>query len=161
MARPFLFLDVDGPLIPFGGSDHPRFPPDPGPAGHPLLARLDPAHGTRPAALPCDLVWATTWGADANAVLCPRLGLPPLPVVDWPDAPDPDEGHWKTRPLVMWAAGRPFAWLDDEISSADRAWVAAHHPGPALLHRVDPRVGLAPADFTSLAGWFGRVTTTS
>ena len=26
---------------------------------------------------------------------------------------------WKTRPLVEWAAGRPFAWVDDEITGAD------------------------------------------
>jgi hypothetical protein len=46
--------------------------------------------------------------------------------------------HWKTVPLTRWAAGRPFVWLDDETTDADRWWVAAHHWQPALLHRVDP-----------------------
>lgn len=154
MARPLLFLDVDGPLIPFGASDYPLFPPPPGPADHPLLARLDPTHGTRLAALPCDLVWATTWFTDANDVIAPRLGLPPLPLVDDPTDSEADGLHWKTRPLLTFAAGRPFAWVDDEISAADRAWVPAHHPGAALLHRPDPRTGLTEPDFTTLAKWF-------
>src|SRR5688572_17968326 len=98
--------------------------------------------GRRLLALPGDLVWASTWMADANEVVAPRLGLPALPVVDWPDDeddPQPGPGlHWKTVALSRCAVGRPFVWLDDEITDADRRWVAIHHPQPALLHRVDP-----------------------
>lgn len=154
MTRPLLFLDVDGTLLPFGGEVR-TFGDDP----NPLLARLDPAHGPRLAALRCDLVWATTWMADANDALSPRLGLPELPVVDWPEPSDVDEQderaglHWKTRALVAWAGGRPFAWVDDEITRADRAWVAEHHPGAALLHRVDHRRGLTDADYAALGAW--------
>jgi hypothetical protein len=154
-ARPIVFLDVDGPLIPFGGSGR-RYPPaDSGAGAHPLLPRLDPADGARLLALPAELVWATTWHAAANEVIAPRLGLPELPVVTWPDdEPDPPGGvHWKTAGLLRWAAGRPFAWIDDEISDADRRWVAARHAGRALLHRVDPRTGLVGADFVALARW--------
>lgn len=61
--------------------------------------------------------------------------------------------HWKTRRLVEWANGRPFIWVDDEISATDRQWVAAGHPGPSLLHRVDPARGLEEADFSALTGW--------
>jgi len=39
------------------------------------------------------------------------------------------------------------------ITDADVAWVRAHHDGPALLHRVDPRLGLTADDFTRLAHW--------
>ncbi|MEU2660897.1 amidohydrolase family protein, partial [Streptomyces sp. NPDC007325] len=31
-------------------------------------------------------------------------------------------------------------WIDDELTDRDRAWVAAHHPGRALLLRVDARI---------------------
>jgi hypothetical protein len=61
--------------------------------------------------------------------------------------------HWKTRGLVEWAAGRSFVWVDDEITGIDRAWVSAHHPGHALLHRVDPSAGLTDEDFQVIRCW--------
>lgn len=164
---PLLFLDVDGPLIPFGpatgpGGVHPTYSTDSHAwtaGANPLLARLDPGLGPRLAALGCELVWATTWMHEANDVVSPRLGLPQLRVVVWPDPADEDERdaraglHWKTRTLVDWAAGRAFAWVDDEITGADRNWVSAHHGERALLHRVDPGRGLTDADFRLLDGW--------
>ena len=68
-------------------------------------------------------------------------------------AEDPDGLSWKTRHLRDWAAGRPFAWVDDMITPRDRAWIAAHHPAPALLLRIHPRHGLRDRDFTALTRW--------
>ncbi|MDQ8704798.1 HAD domain-containing protein [Streptomyces sp. LHD-70] len=186
--RALLFLDVDGPLIPFGASpaDLPEgYPTYEGGTreggGHPFLDRADPALGRRLADLGCELVWATTWGEDANRVLAPWLGLPESPVLPWPDETDESDGgrtdrtdeaygaykeygafgargvHWKTRPIVEWADGRPFVWVDDEIAPADRAWVDTYHRGPALLHRVDARCGLTGRDFGVIRGWLGRL----
>jgi hypothetical protein len=79
-------------------------------------------------------------------------------LVDWPDPAEEGNGaggrlHWKTRPLVAWAAGRPFVWVDDEIGDADRDWVSAHHPGRALLQRVDHRYGITDADLAAMEAW--------
>lgn len=153
--RPLLFLDVDGPLIPFGeGAREPLTH-----EGNPLLGCLDPTVGPRLLALPGDLVWATTWRHEANDTIAPRLGLPRLPVVAWPeadDAPAPRGLHWKTRPLSEWAGQRQFVWLDDEIGPMDRLWTESVHPAPALLLRVDPARGLTEEDFTVTEEWLRR-----
>jgi hypothetical protein len=158
--HPIVFLDVDGTLIPFRArpaestpvATHAVVPADG--SGNPLLERLNPADGRRLLALGCELAWATTWMADANVVVAPRLGLPELPVVEFPDNDEPEGGlHWKTAFLTRSAAGRTFVWLDDEITDADRRWVQAHHPGKALLHRVDPLAGLTDADFAQIRRW--------
>lgn len=168
VGEPLIFLDVDGPLIPFGApaGTYPIYQSDRrlvSSGENPLLARINPGHGTSLAALPGELVWATTWMADANEYVGPRLGLPELAVVTWQqpsdlDAHDERHGlHWKTRGLVTWAAGRPFAWIDVEITTTDRAWVMAHHRGPVLLHRVDPLYGLTDTDFSTLHRWLSSV----
>ena len=177
-ARPLLLVDVDGPLNPYAAKAHQR------PAGYtthrlltprweaaersrlcqcglpnkrvkPLRVWLNPGHGAALAALPFDLVWATTWEQEANNYVAPVLGLPELPFITWTEPrPDPGGGvFWKTPQIVAWARDRAFAWVDDEITDADRAWVRAHHVGPALLHRIDPRVGLDAADLAKLADW--------
>ena len=60
---------------------------------------------------------------------------------------------WKTRTLVDWAGGRPFAWVDDEITDADRDWVTANHHGRALLWHVEPFRGLTGKDLAALGQW--------
>lgn len=159
--RPLLFLDVDGPLLPFGDGPQ-RQSSGSGQTAH--LARLDPQVGLRLAALPCDLVWATTWEDQANAEIAPWIGLPRLPVVNWPEPSDADEREdqwfglcWKTRTLVAWANQRPFAWVYDEITDADRAWVSAHYPGRALLHHIPSPQGLTDDDFIALDHWLRAV----
>ncbi|MFE2389903.1 hypothetical protein ACFXC0_14295 [Streptomyces althioticus] len=170
MKRPLLFLDVDGPLNPYAarptrrpeGYITLRVPRDGARVDEvslssrrrPLRVWLNPEHGPALLRLEYDLCWATTWMREANHWIAPALGLPELPFVDFGDAlfrERPDGVHWKTAPLVEHADGRPFAWVDDEQTEPDGAYVDAHHSGPALLHHVDPRVGLRDDDFRALA----------
>jgi hypothetical protein len=154
----FIFLDVDGPLIPFKA----RVVTRPVGArvdllsefGNPLLDRLNPEDGRQLLTLGCQLVWATTWMAEANEVISPLLGLPELPIVEWPDDEEPPGAlHWKTAFLTRWAAGRPFVWIDDETTEADQRWVQANHPSRALLHRINPHVGMTEMDFSTIRQW--------
>jgi hypothetical protein len=148
-----IFLDVDGTLLPFVGSSRPQFP---GAGENPLIEQIDLEQGRRLAALPAELIWATTWMDEANESLGPCLGWPRLSVLEAaePSAVDEYFGlHWKTRPIIDRAGGQAFAWVDDEITDADQEWVSEHHPGLALLLRVDPHVGLAAADFALLTTW--------
>ncbi|MFI7007733.1 hypothetical protein [Streptomyces sp. NPDC050145] len=166
MVQPLLFIDVDGPLNPYAAQPERR------PAGYrthrmrptgweqpwvkPLRVWLDPAHGPALLALPYELVWCTTWQDEANEWIGPHLGLPRLPYVAWPEDALRLGGEgrfWKTEHVVRWAAGRPFAWVDDEVTDADRRYVAARHPAPALLYHVSPRIGLVDADFACLDDW--------
>lgn len=159
VSRPLLFLDVDGPLNPYAAQPERR------PAGYttirvalrpgkPLRVWLHPEHGAALLALPFELCWATTWMDAANRWIAPVVGLPELPYVDFGThlfAERPDGVHWKTEAIVAYAEGRPFAWVDDEQGPADDAFVTAHHPGPALLHHVNPSIGLREPDFATLA----------
>ena len=86
-------------------------------------------------------------------------------MVTWPEPTGAHEREdqwlglcWKTRTVVTRAAGRPLAWADDEITVADRDWVPAHHPGPALLPSIDASRGLTDQDFAALDAWARGLT---
>jgi hypothetical protein len=176
VTRPLLLIDIDGPLNPYaakatrrpdGYTTHRMLPAswvarqaNPSRA-KPLRVWLNHDHGAALQALPYDLVWCTTWQAEANEWIGPHLGLPELPYVPFEQlwASRPDGTYFKTWEVVRWARGRPFAWVDDEIGAADREYVTGVHDAPALLHHVDPRLGLLPADFQALADWATELET--
>jgi hypothetical protein len=160
--RPYLLLDVDGPLNPHRAKTIP-----PGYALHDLhegektwTLLLSQQHGLELNALATsyELVWATSWEHGANRLIAPRLGLPDLPVITWPgdarSTPRRKPSSWKTRYVAEWVGARPFVWVDDEVNRFDRAHLLAIGGlGRHLVHRVDASRGLSAADFAVLRAW--------
>ncbi len=56
-------------------------------------------------------------------------------------------------PLIPFGASEPYPTYE---TGTDRSWVAVHHPGPALLHRVEPRQRLRDGDYAVLDVWLRR-----
>jgi len=138
---PLLLLDVDGVLNPYaarrcppGYTEHDLFPGE-------EAVRVCTAHGRWLTELAArfQLVWATAWGAEANRLLAPLLGIPELPVIGFP--PVPFHPRDKLPAVARYARGRPLAWVDDQLPAETRAWAAARR-APALLVEVDPADGL-------------------
>jgi len=178
-----LLIDVDGPLNPYAAKPHAR------PDGYATFRRtargdwytgrdvrrhkglrvwLHPGHGALLSALAEDTgltpVWATTWTHEANTRIAPAIGLPELPVIEFP-AIDLDPLHgwlgtggWKWPAVADYAAGRPVAWLDDEhddtaFRPARAAFDRARAGTPTLLCHVDPRHGLLADHLDAIRTW--------
>ena len=137
MTRPLLLVDVDGVLLPFPD----RRPGFDGVAIANAPHGFCPDHGAwlRELAPHFELAWCSMWGERANRDICPRLGLPPLPVVElWND-----DGldRWKLPGVRRFVEDRPLAWMDDAFDAATREWAAAR-TAPTLLVGVHHRTGL-------------------
>jgi len=160
--RPIVFLDVDGALLPFGDSVVPPAALESvaqADTANPLLSRIDRRLGPLLTSLGCELIWATTWMDDANEVISPLLGLPRLCVIKPLDDEDEQGANglqWKTTPIVRAAAGRDFVWIDDVIGPTDRLWIEFEHPGAALLHKVNPAIGLTAPGLAEIADWLAE-----
>jgi hypothetical protein len=154
--RPLLLMDVDGVLNPFAAPACPEgFAEFDIPGGDGEPTRLCRAHGgwLRELARRYELVWATGWGADANAYLSPLLGLPNLPLVTFP--PVPFEPREKVPAIAAYVGERrPVAWVDDALVPEAHAWAAAR-AAPTLLLGTDPSRGLGRETVERLADWLG------
>ena len=173
-TKPILFLDVDGVLNAFA-------PVRPHVVKHaggrwvkdkfiPFTLHFDNEVADMVDALAehFEIHWFTMWNQAANAEIAPLLGLHDFPVAEDGHGSGCDaalaagtpthEIHrlWfaKTPLLPEHAAGRPFAWLDDDHSGFDRTWLAQHGvEQPFLLVRTDADYGVQWDDVDALITW--------
>jgi hypothetical protein len=151
--QPLLLLDVDGVLIPYAAPGPPA-----GFLPYTLLGEvvwLAPAHGTwlRPFCDHFQVVWATGWEHDANRLIAPLLGLPPLPVIAFPrDA----AGRFTKFPTIQrLVAEQPLVWIDDELTAAVHRW-GDRRRTPTLLLDADPAIGLTREMVAIIWAFAGR-----
>jgi hypothetical protein len=159
-VKPVLFVDVDGVISLFGfdpaaelpgpfhwidGIAH-CIPPDSGPR----LVRLAEHY---------ELVWATGWEEKANEYLPHILGLPfrELPCLSFDGRARFGSAHWKIDALDEYAAGRPAAWVDDNIDDAGRHW-ALSREAPTLLVETQAAVGITDDHVEELVTWASVVS---
>ena len=87
-------------------------------------------------------MWATGWEEKANEYLPFILGLPfrELPVLTFDGRAVFGSAHWKLDAIEEYAAGRPAAWIDDNLDDECRAW-AQRREEPTLLIQTESPVG--------------------
>lgn len=156
--RPLLLVDVDGvlnpwlaPSCPDGYREYSFFPGE--------RVRLAEGHGEllRSLASSFELVWATAWEHKANRLICPVIGLPVLPVIEFP-VTGPSFVFRKLPAVIDSVADRPCAWIDDEHQPDHYVW-ARDRGVPTLLVDIDPAEGLTARVADQLGQWAAELGT--
>lgn len=93
-----------------------------------------------------DVWWLTSWREQAPELVGPLLGLP-----EWNWASYTDR---KVDAIVAMIhdRSRPFVWIDDEISVADRLTLEDLDSDQPLVAPT-PRTGLRPSQVAAVADW--------
>jgi hypothetical protein len=149
--RPLLFVDVDGVI----NTDLPHVPVTRHEIEEPSSIRnKDGSPIRRFVVLPegierriatlaeqFDMVWCTTWFHAANRHFSSLLNQPAWPVVSYSDG--------KLDPLMTFADGRPWAFVDDDVDYELRAATMPISDN-GLIVRIDPRTGLTDQHVSEL-----------
>jgi hypothetical protein len=140
-------------LHPFGALSRPEgfveYGLDVVPGDEPVWIAAQHGVWLRELALVFELAWVTGWAQNPN-LLCPLLGIDPMPRVPMPEVPfDPE---LKAERVAGFAGDRAVVWVDDALGPAAQQW-ASTRPSPTLLIDVDPTVGLTEEHVIRIREW--------
>ena len=153
LAKPILFVDIDGVLNPFAGACPEGFrevdllPDDDEPV------RICPLHAAWLTELTVsfDLVWATSWNEHERDLLKQALDYPEFAgAAAMPPSPFPPEN--KVDGVSTIAVKSAVAWIDDLVTDRARIW-AASRTEPTILLEADPRTGMTRKHVDKLLAW--------
>ena len=155
-GRPALLVDVDGVLSLWGWPGR-QAPPGTWTNVQGLMHFLsaEAAQALRGLDGTFAPIWCTGWEERANEHLPHLVGLGPWPYLSFDRvmAGARSHGHWKLGAIdAALGPDRPLAWVDDDLDHRCEAWAAAR-PGPTLLVRTQPGVGLTRAHARVLEAW--------
>lgn len=164
--KPYLLLDIDGTLNASGGANYGyvKVPYD---AETNQWAWMHLDHGAWLAALAArvDIVWATSWHVDPDALAwyAAVQGLPTdLPVIEVGQVSGVRWGHT----LKFNAVGRflndnrrPAIWLDDIFGGKDWGWAEDRTDDgvPTLLVQANPFTGWTADQYAEMTTWLGEL----
>ncbi len=94
-----------------------------------------------------EIAWASEWGHNAHTALARTLGLPQEP---WPFLPVQIN---KIDAIRNYAAGSPWAWIDDDVTDLSGAPQASD----GVIIRTDPARGIAGIDIGGLVDAVNRL----
>ena len=158
--RPVLLVDVDGVISLFGFE---RRSPPPG-----RLAVVDglPHYLSEQAGVLLTRLAARSSASGARAGRTARPSTCPTcsASISRPSRTSPSRGarpragrHWKLDAIdAHTGRERPVAWIDDGHDDRTRDW-AADRPGPTLLVRTEPAVGITEDQVEELEAWAARL----
>ena len=159
MEKPFLALDVDGPIAIFGKSHDPQLVNEtwvdeiPVTLDRGIRSRLSVLHRH------FHIVWSSSWQRSASLLVGPLVGLPEgLPYINFDHYVQSKIGESRKLPaLKAWLKERPVAIVDDEIGDDMRAW-ATERASPTLLVEIDPRYGILDGHVVELLAFARRLS---